>query len=47
MEVAALAGLVGIGYAVSRFNEQNVAKPAINIKNSQKNEGFADAKGIT
>jgi hypothetical protein len=40
MEVAALAGLVGIGYAVSRFNEQNIAKPSLNIKNSQRKEGF-------
>jgi hypothetical protein len=37
MEVAALAGLVGMGYVVSRFTEKPVARPAINIKNAKEN----------
>ena len=35
MEVAALAGLVGMGYVVSRFSQKPVARPALNTKSSQ------------
>ena len=41
MEVAALAGLVGMGYAVSRFSQKPVARPALNTKSSQP-QGFTN-----
>ena len=40
MEVAALAGLVGMGYAVSRFSQKPVARPALDTKSSQPKEAF-------